>query len=107
MLRQFQMTEHTPAVWTVVLAEIKTKVKLSRNRYASVEGESKGNSHLFLTSALDGASGQRHAPAALYLQEWTLGTHCIGGWVAGLDTQATGKKSSASAGVQPLSSSLQ
>jgi hypothetical protein len=37
-------------------------------------------------------SGQRHAPAALYSQERTPGTHWTGGWVgprAGLDTQTT------------------
>jgi hypothetical protein len=28
-----------------------------------------------------GVSGQRHAPAALYPREMTLGTHCTGGWV--------------------------
>jgi hypothetical protein len=38
-----------------------------------------------------GASGQRHAPAALYPRERTPGTHWIGGWVgrrAGLDAEA-------------------
>jgi hypothetical protein len=41
-----------------------------------------------------GLSGQRHAPAALYLRERTLGTHCTEGWVglrACLDTEARGK----------------
>jgi hypothetical protein len=41
-------------------------------------------------------SGQRHAPAALCPGERTPGTHCTRGWVgprAGLDTEATGKKS--------------
>jgi hypothetical protein len=41
-----------------------------------------------------GLSGQRHAPAALYLHDWTPNTHRIGGWVglrAGLDTGARGK----------------
>jgi hypothetical protein len=50
------------------------------------------NSYSFLTSALDGVIGQRHAPAALYSQERTPGTHWTGGWVgprAGLDTQTT------------------
>jgi hypothetical protein len=48
----------------------------------------------FSTSALDGVSGERHAPAALYPYERTPGTHWIGGWVslrAGLDTDARGK----------------
>jgi len=47
-----------------------------------------------LTLATDGVSGQRHAPAALYPQERTPGTHCTGGWVgprAGLDTESRGK----------------
>jgi hypothetical protein len=46
-----------------------------------------------LTSALDGVTGQRHAPAVLSPREWTPGTHLIGGWAglrAGLDTQARG-----------------
>jgi hypothetical protein len=41
-------------------------------------------------SALDGVSGQRHAPAALYPRERTPSTHRTGGWVglrAGLDTE--------------------
>jgi hypothetical protein len=48
----------------------------------------------FLTSVLDGVSGQRHAPVMLYPRERTLGTHCTGGWVglrAGLDTEDRGK----------------
>jgi hypothetical protein len=45
-------------------------------------------------------SDQRHAPAALYTQEWTPGTHWIGGCVglrAGLDTEGR-EKTFASAG---------
>jgi hypothetical protein len=41
-----------------------------------------------------GVSGQRHAPAAIYLGERTAGTHCTEGCVglrAGLDTEARGK----------------
>jgi hypothetical protein len=41
-----------------------------------------------------GASGQHHAPTALYPREKDPGTHCTGGWVgptAGLDTVARGK----------------
>jgi hypothetical protein len=48
----------------------------------------------FQTSALDGISCQRHAPAALYPRWWNPGTPWIGGWVclrAGLDTEASGK----------------
>ena len=40
-----------------------------------------------MTTALEGARGQRHAPAAFYPRERT-GTHCAGGWVgprAGMD----------------------
>jgi hypothetical protein len=50
--------------------------------------------NLFLTSALDGVSGQRHALAALCPGERTAVTHCAGGWVglrAGLDTEVRGK----------------
>ena len=50
--------------------------------------ESRGIALLyFLTSALEGVRGQRHAPAAPYLRE-RPGTHCTVGWVglrAGLD----------------------
>jgi hypothetical protein len=35
----------------------------------------------FLTSALDGVSGQLHATAALYPREMTPVTHWVGGWV--------------------------
>jgi hypothetical protein len=41
-----------------------------------------------------GVSGQHHAPAALYPEERTPGTHWTGGWVgprAGLDTDARRK----------------
>jgi hypothetical protein len=47
-----------------------------------------------MTSALDGVSGQRHAPAAFTPWGRTPDTHWIGGWVglrAGLDTEARGK----------------
>jgi hypothetical protein len=48
-----------------------------------------------MTSALDGVSGQRHAPAVLYPRaKDPPGTHCTGGWVglrAGLDTEDRGK----------------
>jgi len=33
-----------------------------------------------MTAALDGVSGQQHAPAVLYPRE-RPGTHCTGGWV--------------------------
>jgi hypothetical protein len=57
-----------------------------------------------LTSALDGVSGQRHAPAALYPRGKASGTHCTGGWVslrAGLDTQARGKTRLSPPGIEP------
>ena len=40
-----------------------------------------------MTTALEGVSGRRHAPAVLYPRE-RPGTHCTGGWVGprtGLD----------------------
>jgi hypothetical protein len=71
-----------------------SKVKLSRYRHADAKGKRTYSSDSLLTSVLDGVSGQHHAPAALYPQEWTPGTHCIEGWVglrAGLDTGTRGK----------------
>jgi hypothetical protein len=47
----------------------------------------------FLTSAIDGVSGQRHIPAALYLPGNDPGTHWIERWVglrAALDTKDRG-----------------
>jgi hypothetical protein len=41
------------------------------------------SSTLFLTSALDGVGGQRHAPARLPPERH--GTHHIGGWVGPRD----------------------
>jgi hypothetical protein len=69
--------------------------------HAGAKGEKKHSSYSFFTSALDGVSGQRHAPAALYSWERTPGTHWIGGWVglrAGLDTEARGNMLFASTG---------
>jgi hypothetical protein len=57
-------------------------------------GERRYSSYSFTTSALDGVSGQLHAPAALYPRGKDPGTHCTGGWVgprAGLDTEDRGK----------------
>jgi hypothetical protein len=51
-------------------------------------------------------SGQRHAPAALYLRGKTTGTHWTGGWVgprADLDTKARGKFISHLPGIEPRS----
>jgi hypothetical protein len=44
------------------------------------EGEWRYSTTLSLTLALDGVSGQRHAPTALP-PEKRPGTYCIGGWV--------------------------
>jgi hypothetical protein len=52
------------------------------------------SSYSFTTSALDGVSGQRYAPAALDAGERTPRIHYTGGWVgprAGLDTEVKGK----------------
>jgi hypothetical protein len=70
------------------------KVKLSRYRYVSAKVERKYSSCSFLASELDGVSGQRHVPAALYPWQRTPGASWTGGWVgtiAGLDTEAWGK----------------
>jgi hypothetical protein len=56
---------------------------------ASSVKERRYSSNSILISALDGVSGQRHDPAALYPS-----IHWIGGWEdfkAGLDTEAKGK----------------
>jgi hypothetical protein len=66
--------------------------KLSLYRHEGDKGERKYSSYSFLTSALDGVSGQRHAPASIYPRKTTPSTHLIGGSVglrADLDTQAT------------------
>ena len=65
----------------------------------------------FMTTALEGVRGQRHALAALYPRE-KAGTHCTGGWVGprvGLD--GCGKSLSPQPGfdprtVQPVAQSL-
>jgi hypothetical protein len=58
------------------------------------QGDRRYISYSFMTSSLDGVSGQRHAPASIYSRERTSGTHCTGGWVsprAGLDTEVRRK----------------
>jgi hypothetical protein len=42
-------------------------------------GDRRYGSYSVTTLALDGVSGQCHAPAALYPGERTPGTHCTGG----------------------------
>jgi hypothetical protein len=57
------------------------KVKLFPYRHTGAKGERKYNSYLFLISALDGASGQHHVPAALFSQEKTpVSTGYEAGW---------------------------
>ena len=53
------------------------------------EGEYRYSSTLYLTSALDGVGGERHAPADLPPGE-RPDAHCIGGWV-GLRTGMDGR----------------
>jgi hypothetical protein len=69
-------------------------------------GDKRYSSYSFLTSELDGVSGQRHATAELCPGERTPGTHCTGGWVgprAGLDTEARGKMLLPVPGIEPRS----
>jgi hypothetical protein len=66
------------------------------NHYTTkaTQWERRYSSYSFLTSELDGVSGQRHAPAELCPGKGSPGTHWIGGWVGprvGLDTEARGK----------------
>jgi hypothetical protein len=70
------------------------KVKLSRYTPWRRMGVRRYSSYSYLTSALDGVSGQHHAPAALYPRGKNPGTHCTGGWVgprAGLDAETRRK----------------
>jgi hypothetical protein len=62
--------------------------------HGGVLGERRYSAYSFLASALDGVSGQRHAPAVLYPWERIHGTHWMRGWVgprAGLDAEARRK----------------
>jgi hypothetical protein len=64
------------------------------------------SSYSFTTSSLDGVSGHRHAPSALYPRERTPGTHCTGGWVgprAGLYTEVRGRILFPLPGIEPQS----
>jgi hypothetical protein len=63
-------------------------------RHGGAWGERRYSSYSFLSSALDGVSGKRHAQAALCHGERTPSTHSTGGWVyfrAGLDTEVREK----------------
>jgi hypothetical protein len=71
-------------------------VKVNQSHYTPWRRrrERKYSSYSFLTLALDGVSGQRHAWPRFTPGERTPGTHYTGGWVgprAGLDTEARGK----------------
>jgi hypothetical protein len=80
---------------------IKKKESSPATRHDGSWEERRHSSYSFLTSALDGVSGQRHASAAICAGERTPGTHCTGGWVglrAGLDTE---EKSFALPGIEP------
>jgi hypothetical protein len=77
--------------------------------HAEAKGERLYRSYSFLTSELDGVSGQCHSPTALYPREITPVTHWTGGWVgprAGLDTEARREILSPLPGIEPLSPSL-
>jgi hypothetical protein len=49
------------------------------------------SSYSFLTSALDGVSGQRQAPAVVYPRGKAPSTHWTGGWVGLKASEARGK----------------
>jgi hypothetical protein len=62
--------------------------------HVGAKWESRYSFYSFLTSALDGVSGQRHTQTGLYPRERTPDTRWTGGWVglrAGLDTGAIGE----------------
>jgi hypothetical protein len=75
--------------------QIKKKQSSPATRHGGAWGGGrKYSSYSFLTSALDGVSGQHHAPAALCPGDRTPRTHCTGGWVglrAGLVTEVRRK----------------
>jgi hypothetical protein len=74
----------------------KKKVKQFHNTPMEEQRGKMYSSYSFTTSALDGASGQRHARAVLYRRRKDPGTHYTGGWVGprtGLDTKVRGKLS--------------
>jgi hypothetical protein len=50
-------------------------------RHCGAWGCRRYSSYSFLTSELDGVSGQRQAPVALCPREMIPGTHCTGGLV--------------------------
>jgi hypothetical protein len=73
-----------------------TKLKLKLFHYTPRRrlGERRINSYSFSTSAIDGVSGQRHAPAALYPWGKESRYPLYRSWVgprSGLDTEVGGK----------------
>jgi hypothetical protein len=63
------------------------KVKLFPCRHTGAKRVRKYNSYLFLISALDGASGQHHVPAALFSQEKEAGWAPELGWTQRLEDE--------------------
>jgi hypothetical protein len=78
----------------LTLSQTQTSAMRDGYFHAGAKTERRYSFYSVLTSALDGLSGQRHAPAKIYPLERTPGTHCTGRWVglrAGLDTEVRGK----------------
>jgi hypothetical protein len=76
------------------LALLRKTKAVPQHTYGGAWGERSYSSYSFTTSAIDGVSGQRHAPAALYSRVRTPGIRWGGGWMglrAGLDTEGRGK----------------
>jgi hypothetical protein len=72
----------------------KSNVKQSHYTPRRSLGGRRYSSYSFLTSALDGVSGQRKVQAAIYTRKRTPCTHWIGGWAgsgAGLHKEVRGK----------------
>jgi hypothetical protein len=71
-----------------------------------VQGERRFSSYSFMTSAVDGVSGQSHVSAALYPRERAPCTDWTGCWVglrSGLDTKVSGKIPLPLPGIKPRS----
>jgi hypothetical protein len=68
------------------------KVKQTHYTHMEAQGERRYSSYSFTTSALDGVSGQRHAPSTLYPRgRPTAPIEQEAGWArAGLDAEARG-----------------
>jgi hypothetical protein len=84
-----------------------SKQSSTATRHGGAWWERSYSSYSFTTSALDGVSGQRHAPSGLYSRGKDPGIPCAGRWVdlrAGLDTEATGKNPLTLPRIEPRSS---